>query len=150
LVYSASKTDDSDIYYLSAEKKFEKISENIKNIKGVKFSPDSEKLAFWTEFEIWILDWSSKFELKEEKKEYKKIFLTRFSKKIGDCLWLSPNYLILSVENEIKISETDPRDIVNMATIANFKEPKIFFSKTEKKLYIFSENILFASEKLIP
>ncbi|PJB08090.1 hypothetical protein CO122_02560 [bacterium (Candidatus Gribaldobacteria) CG_4_9_14_3_um_filter_33_9] len=137
----------SYIYYFSTEKKFEKISENI---KGVKFSLDSEKLAFWTEFEIWILDWNPKFELNEEKKEYKKIFLTRFSKKIGDCLWLSPNYLIFNIENEIKISEIDPRDIINIFTVANFQEPQMFFSKTEKKLYIFSENILFASEKLIP
>jgi len=34
--------------------------------------------------------------------------------------------------------------------LAEFKEPKIFFNRVDKKLYVLTENNLFVSRKLLP
>jgi hypothetical protein len=44
--------------------------------------------------------------------------------------------------------EIDERDKINIYDLAEFKEPKIFFN--DKKLYLLSEENLYASEPLTP
>jgi len=136
--------ENNDFYYLSADGDLEKIMEGV---QGIKFSPDSKKAVYWNDHEIWILE----FEL-----EYKKVFLTRFSKKIGDCFWLTPYYLIFNVEEEIKISEIDNRDKLNIVNLSNEslsengENLKISYNEFNKKLYILNQEILFFSEPIIP
>jgi len=136
--------ENNDFYYLSADGDLEKI---MKGVQGIKFSPDSKKAVYWNDHEIWILE----FEL-----EYKKVFLTRFSKKIGDCFWLTPYYLIFNVEEEIKISEIDNRDKLNIVNLSNEslsengENLKISYNEFNKKLYILNQEILFFSEPIIP
>jgi len=136
--------ENNDLYYLSAEGALEKVLEGV---QGIKFSPDSRKAVYWNDHEIWILE----FEL-----EYKKVFLTRFSKKIGDCFWLTPYYLIFNVEEEIKISEIDNRDKLNIVNLyeenlgENKENLKIFYNELNKKLYILNQETLFSSEPVIP
>jgi len=80
---------------------------------------------------------------------YTKIFLNRFSEIIGDCFWLNYNYLVFNIENQIKISETDTRDKINIFLIKELKNPKIFYNNSLDNLYIFSENNLFFSSFII-
>jgi hypothetical protein len=137
-------SENDDLYYLSSEGTLEKI---VEGVQGMKFSPDSKKAVYWNNHEIWILEFGS---------EYKKVFLTRFSKKIGDCFWLTPYYLIFNVEEEIKISEIDNRDklnIINLSNeslIRNEENLRIFYNELNKKLYILNQEILFSSEPIIP
>lgn len=136
--------ENNDLYYLSAEGALEKVLEGV---QGMKFSPDSRKAVYWNDHEIWILEFESK---------YKKVFLTRFSKKIGDCFWLTPYYLIFNVEEEIKISEIDNRDKLNIVNLheenlgENKENLKIFYNELNKKLYILNQETLFSSEPVIP
>ncbi len=136
--------ENDDLYYLSSEGDLEKI---IEGVKGMKFSPDSKKAVYWNDHEIWILEFGS---------EYKKVFLTRFSKKIGDCFWLTPYYLIFNVEEVIKISEIDNRDKLNIINLSNEslskneENLKIFYNELNKKLYVLNQEILFSSEPIIP
>jgi len=126
------------LYKLNKQGTFEEI---FSQIKGFKISPDFEKIVIWKNQEIWLSE--------KNNKEYFS-FLNRFSKNIKSSFWLDSSHIIFIIDNEIKISEIDNRDKINIVTFNNFKNPKIFFSENNKQLYIFSENTLFISEKLLP
>jgi len=79
-----------------------------------------------------------------------KIFLTRFSEKIGDIFWLNDYYLIFNVGNKIKISEIDGRDGLNIIDLAEFENPEVIWDKNAKKLYIVSEKKTYLLENLLP
>lgn len=139
--------EDKILYLFNPEdKSFEKLFEPIANLK---ISPDNKKLVYFSDREIWILFLSEKLTPPTEEAGGK-IFLTRFGKKIGDVFWLNSDYLVLNVENEIKISEIDTREKINMVDLAEFNDPRIFFNKTNEKLYILSEKNFFGSEKILP
>ena len=91
------------------------------------------------DYEIWILF------LEEEEK----VFLTRFSEKIGHIFWLTDYYLIFNVGDKIKVAEIDNRDRINMIDLAEFKNPEIFWSQKDKKLYLLSEGNLYYLENLL-
>lgn len=136
--------ENDDLYYLFSEGDLKKI---IEGVQGIKFSPDSKKVVYWSNHEIWILEFEP---------WYRKVLLTRFSKKIGDCFWLTPYYLIFNVEEEIKISEIDDRDKLNIINLSNESlsknegNLKIFYNELNKKLYVLNQEILFFSEPIIP
>lgn len=122
-------------------------------VKDLKISPNSTKIVYFNDNEILFSYLISS--------NPEKIFLNRFSEKIGDCLWLNNDYLVFTLADLIKISETDVRDginIVNLPTQISYdnenaveiKNPKIFLNQYNKKLYILTKNNLFVSEKIIP
>jgi hypothetical protein len=106
----------------------------------VATSSDKKKVVDSSNYEIWVL-------FPEEKEE---VFITRFSKKIGNVFWLTDHYLIFNVGDKIKIAEIDDRDKINMIDLAEFKNPEIFWDKKSKKLYVLSEGNLYQSEPLLP
>lgn len=79
-----------------------------------------------------------------------KIFLTRFSEKIGGIFWLNDYYLIFNVGDKIKIAEIDHRDRPNIIDFAEFKNPEILWDTAAKKLYVLSEKKLYLLENLLP
>jgi len=118
---------------------FEKVQEGVLDYK---VSKDDGKLAIFSNAEIWV------FFLKDKitppiKQRGEKIFITRFSEKIGDLFWLNSDYLIFSVGNKIKVCEIDDRDKMNIYDLEEFEKPKIFFSESEKSLYILSKDGIF-------
>lgn len=127
------------LYLLGEEGKFNKVFEGL---KGFEVSPDFGRASFWQENEIWILE--------ENKGEGRTLFLNRFSKTPESIFWLTPYHLLFKVGDEIKITEIDNRDYLNMVNLGVFKNPKISFNQGDRKLYILSENTLYCSEKLVP
>lgn len=140
-------------------KSFERFFEPI---KGLKISPDYLKIVYFSDCEIWILFLKDKLD-QPTKKTGEKIFLTRVSEKINDVFWLNSDYLIFDSGNKLKIAEIDDRDRINTYDLSEFKEPpqesaetdptgqaKIFFNKSDKKLYVLTQDNLYVSEKLIP
>lgn len=137
--------ESSSLYMLNQENlSFEKI---FGPDQDVKISDDSKKIAYFSDHEIWVMFLEKKYE--QPKKEPKdKVFINRFSENIKDLFWYTDHYLIFSLEDKIKIAEIDDRDKINIVDLAEYKDPKIFF--TNKKLYILSENNLYASPDLTP
>ena len=80
---------------------------------------------------------------------YDKSFITRFSGKIEDVFWDTGHYLIFVSGNKIKISEIDDRDSLNIFDLADFQSPKIVWDKYRSLLYVFTQDNLFLSDKLI-
>jgi len=119
------------------------------SVNNFLFSPDSKKIVFFNDYEIWLIEVDSLIHQNSEGK-IEKVFLSRFSKKINNCFWLNSYYLVLNTSQEIKVLEIDIRDRLNIVSLISFKNPKIFWNQNDKKLYILSEETLFVSEKLIP
>lgn len=118
--------------------------------KDFKISPSFQKLVLINDYEVWVLFLEPQFAA-PQRGAFEKVYLTRFSKKIGEIFWYTSDYLIFRVGEEIKITEIDNRDRLNIVDLANFKEvEKIFFNQANKKLYILSQGDFFASEKLLP
>jgi len=139
--------ENKNIFLFNPETKtFERFFENIKELKN---SPDTEKLVYFSDFEIWILFLKQQYN-QPQKLAKERLFLTRFSEKIEDVFWFNSHYLIFNSGNKIKIAEIDDRDRMNIVDLAEFREPKIFFNQVDKKLYLFSEGNLFSSGKLLP
>jgi len=130
LIFLESK---GNLYFLK-EGKFEKIFENL---KGIEASPDSKKVAIFSDYEIWIFE-NGKIE-----------FLNRFSEKIEKLYWFNENYLIFLSEGKIKISEIDKRDRINVYEIADFSGEDFFFNFHNKRIYFKKGNSIFESEPLL-
>jgi len=137
--------ESQTLYQLNPDSKiFEKFFENLNSLK---ISPGLKKLVYFSNYEIWILF------LKDSDpplthRRGDRVFLVRLSEKIDNVFWLNSDYLIFNTGNKIKIAEIDDRDRINIVDFAEFKELKIYFNQTNKKLYILSEGSLFVSEKL--
>jgi len=123
---------------------FEKFFEPI---NYYKISPDSNKVVYSSDYEIWI------FYLKDflpNKRTGDKVFLSRFSEKIRNVYWLNSDYLVFTTGNKIKITEIDERDKINIIDVEKFKNPDIFWDKIRKRLYVLSEGNLYFSRVLLP
>jgi len=118
--------------------------------ENVIFSPDKSKFLFFNDHEIFYSN---------SDKPSEKIFLHRFSEKVQNCFWLNNYYLIFNVGGQIKISEIDTRDRINIVDIPQtislsndsvfeLKNPKISWDEINKKLYILDQKTLFVSEPL--
>ena len=127
-------------------KSFEKFFEPIKDLK---ISPDHKKVVYFTDYEIWIL-FLKEISNQPQRKAGDKLFLIRLSEQIKDCFWLNSDYLIFNAANKIKIAEIDDRDRINVVDVAEVENPKIFWNKNDKKLYILSNGNLSQSGKLLP
>lgn len=136
------------------------------SFKTIKISPNFQKLALIQDYEIWLL-FIEPQSSQPQRKANEQIYLTRFSKKIGEVFWYNSDYLLFNVGGEIKITEIDNRDRLNIADLISFtplesppfltgfKESeaekfKIFFDQNNKKLYILNKGNFSVSEKLLP
>lgn len=139
--------ENSSIYYFDRNKNnLLKISDQVKDFN---FSPNFKKLVYFNNYEIFVL-FLEKENDQSQKEAGSQLFLTRFSEEIGKVFWYADYYLIFNVGDKIKIIETDDRDKINITDLASFKNPEIFWSQFEKKLYVLTEKTLFSSKKLIP
>lgn len=135
--------ESGDLYKLS-NNSFEKIFENVTNFK---ISPDKKKLAVAANSEIWIFFLKDVFE-QPLRQANEKLFLLRLSQRISDFFWLNDGYLVFSAGDDVKITEIDNRDRINVYQLAQFPAPRIFWDENTEKLYVLSENSLLASGKL--
>lgn len=135
----------ANLYFLNQENRdFQKIFDSLKNYK---FSPDNKKMAYYSDNEIRVLFLEKQYD-QPIKEKGENLFITRFSETIGDLFWYTNNYLIFNVGDKIKISEIDDRDKINIYDLAESESSQLRFNN--KKLYIFSKNILYSSNPLTP
>ncbi|OGZ18801.1 MAG: hypothetical protein A2175_00780 [Candidatus Nealsonbacteria bacterium RBG_13_42_11] len=130
----------------SDSRSFEKFFDGIKDLK---VSPDSRKLAYFSDNEIWVL-FLEDIMSQPQKKAGDKLFLVRLSEKIDDIFWLNSDYLTFNSGDKVKIGEIDDRDKINIMDMAEFKNPDFFWGQYDKKLYILSKENLYRSDILFP
>jgi len=137
---------EDDHFYLLDKKTLE-FKEKFRSQNQPVTSPNFKKTAYFTDHEIAVL-FLDNIDDQPQRKYQETVFLTRFSEKITDVYWYTNDYLIFTVNDEIKVMEIDNRDEINIVSLASFKKPQIFFD--EKNLYVLSEKKLLVSEKLVP
>lgn len=141
--------EESFVGYKEAEienfRKNEEFEDFFENTDYLKLSPDKKKLAYFSDYEVWII-------YQEEKR-----FLIRLSEKINDLFWLNDDYLIFIAGNIIKISELDDRDKLNIIDFFELKKlPQsgssiiMFWNQFDKKIYLLSDKNLYASDVILP
>ncbi|MCD6283923.1 PEGA domain-containing protein [bacterium] len=114
-----------------------------KNVKGLEFSEDEEKLLYFTNSEIWVYYLKNGSNFPFLKKGEKQL-ITRVSKTIKKAIWypLTNYHIIFKVNGNLKIIELDsdyPRNNINLfSNVEDFS-----YSKSDKKLYFIKNNILF-------
>lgn len=140
-------TESKNIMLFPEDPAFTVSASSTKAIQGIiseieisATSTDKNKIVGFNNYEIWITYF------KEEPKE--KVFITRFSEKISQVLWLTDNYLVFNVGDKIKIAEIDIRDKINIIDLREFKYPEIFLD--QNKLYILSQGKLYLTQDLLP
>ena len=140
-VKEAQVTEAKNIILFPEKPDFTLISQSLPKIAESATSSDKKKVIERpNDYEIWV------FFLEEEER----IFLTRFSEKIGHIFWLTDDYLIFNVGDKIKIAEIDSRDTLNIIDLAEFNNPEIFWSQKDKKLYVLSQGNRYLSDNLLP
>jgi WD40 repeat protein len=133
------------IYYFNQETKiFEEFSNRITSLK---ISPDFQKIAYFSDYEIRVLFLNQS---RPPGGPGESIFLIRLSDKIKDVFWFNNDYLVFNTEKAIKACEIDNRDRVNIVDLAEMETPRIFLNQADGKLYILSQSNLSVSDKIIP
>ncbi len=149
-------TDAKNIILITQEPDFtlfststQEINLTVAGITASATSSDKEKIIEATDYEIWVF-FPNKQTEKPSIEQKERIFLTRFSEKIGKIFWFNDYYLIFNLSDKIKVVEIDDRDRINMVDIAEFENPEIFWSQKDKKLYVLSEGKLYVATNLLP
>jgi len=124
------KIEGSVLYLWNEEKEdFEKIFENLKG-----FDQKGEKIAIFSEHEIWIL--------KKEGKE----FLLRESETIKDLVFLNKNYLAYLCGKKLKIAEIELKNNLNIWEIGKIEGRNLFVEKN--RIVVCSDKKCFISSPL--
>ena len=138
--------EDESLYALDEKNKsFEKIFDGIKSVKP---SPFGDKLLcqMQNEIEVYLL---KKIDVPSQEPAGSKIFISRFSQPVQGLDWIENDYFAFADAGQITLSETDTRSNLNTYNIGQLADPKIWFCQKNKKLFVLSNNSLFASDKLL-
>ena len=140
-------TENKKLYLFNQDSKiWEKFFEPISDLK---LSPDSKKLVYYSNYEIWVL-FLENTQTQPLKRAGERVLLMRLSENIRDINWLNSAYLIIATESKIRISEIDERDRINIVDLAQLPSSSIYFNETDKKLYLLNDNNLYQSKELLP
>ncbi len=112
-------------------------------LKTAATSPDNLKIAYYNGHELWY--WLLKVEAPNQK-----VLLQTSKSTIKNVYWVNNDYLIFSDSDNIIISEIDVRGNINTITLTTAVKPQLFFDQQDKKLYIFTQNTLVVSDRLLP
>jgi hypothetical protein len=140
---------NNDLLLLNTETKT--LEKFLEPVFDLKISPDNQNTFYINNQEIW-LNHSNYNYVSSKNQNLQKVLLNKFYEKVSDCFWLNNNYLILRANDKIKISEIDNRNNINIIDlpIKLSSESSIFFNQQDEKIYILTDGILSASEKLLP
>ncbi len=118
-----------------------------KNVEETQRSDDNKKLLWRTKNEIGVIWLEPDFDQPSRTKDETEIIMKTF-KEIDQAIWYSgtDQHIIFVIGDEIKVTELDGRDRRNTMNILTTKNPKVFYNKRNKKLYILSEERLLEIE----
>jgi len=130
--------------------KIKEFTEIAKNVNNFIVSQDNNKLAYLNDTEISVYFFKEKLEQIEQSQSNQNILLVRFSEKINQIFWLNNDYLVFTINNKLKAIEIDNRDQPNIADLAEFNNPQIYFNKENKNALILTEGNLLISDQILP
>lgn len=114
----------------------------------LKLSPDSKKIVQTDKHEVWLY-FLEDINDQPLKKAGTFVFLTRVAEEISQIYWINSNYLLFNSGGEIKIAEIDDRDKINIYSLSEFKDLKLFWNLADKKIYILSDGNFYQSSPVL-
>jgi len=115
--------ENNILYLFDQDKKvFEEFFESVQNLK---FAIDSKKMVYYDDYETSVF-FLEKIYDQPERDKYENVFLARFPEKINNVFWYTDHYLLIFVEDIIKIVEIDDRDKVNIVDLIELEELNSF------------------------
>jgi len=133
-------------FYNNPKKSFVKVIESSSEVKHRIWS---DKIIFTNGNEIWLMllkDFESPF----FKKADSFIFLSRFSEKINDIVWVDDDYFSAIIGGKMRISEIDIRDRINFFELSGSNYSSIWFNKVQKVLIVLNDGQLLKSSQILP
>lgn len=129
-------------------------------VKNASISPDSKKLLYYNETEIWV-KYLEKILIQPYHEAGEKELITRFSEKISSAIWYPEDneHIIFIVGNTIKITELDGRDQRNtydfLATRnafipSSWSNPQLYYNTEKELLYFISDDKLYSAQIKVP
>jgi len=148
--------------YLKQEKNLYQFDSQVQNFQIISIaaqevilSPDRKKFALTNGSEISIYYIANETE-QPQHEAGDQIFLTRFSKKVDNLIWINDYYIGFTLGETIKIAEIDNRDRINIPDIAQFSKLNgdnskvtFFWDSSKHLLYAHAEKSIQVSTKLI-
>jgi hypothetical protein len=142
----AIETEDKKLYVHNEEKEKGETSmyDLGTSIKGVQFSDDGKKIAYWTSNEMWCL-MLREWKVQPIREKGTRIFVTRFSQPIYNIQWMD-NYenLLFSIGSSIKSAYIDTRWGVHITDVYSqdddFENRSVIYNKADQNLYFASNN----------
>jgi len=123
---------EGNVYFLNDDI-FEK---KLDNVTSIVISPDAKKVLFHSENEMWLFE-KGAFE-----------FLTRFSNKIKNAAWISENYIMFLIGQELRIFEVDKKDKWQIYNLSLPPVDEFSFNRINKKIYFKQNDKIFESEPI--
>jgi len=109
------------------------------DIRGKKFSPDGNKLLFFTEYRIWVVDLGAdKTALRDPAQGAKVDEVLAAESPLVDVFWYSDsNYIVFVTEREIDVAEISGEGARNVVTLYTFsqKPSGLAYDETSDSLY---------------
>ena len=130
-----------ELYLYNPETRaFELIS---RDISGLEFSSDNQKLLFYTPNEIWVYYLEDIFEQPNKKADEKEL-ITRLSQRISNVIWYGATnqHIIFSIGQDIKVTELDGRDQRNTFDLIKLDFEQIGYNPEDKGIYFFKQGKL--------
>ncbi len=134
---------DGQLFYLQkGDKTWQKISDKT---NFADFSSDEKKILWIKENELWV-KWLEDFLVQPYRQKNEQELIIRFSSPIKTAVFY-PNdeYLTFVVENQIKVTELDNRDLRNIVDLIDSQDKNIsiFLNSSNRYLYLKQNNNLF-------
>lgn len=100
------------------------------NGNAAAWSKDGGKLLYLKNFEIWIYDLFSEQET----------LITRYSKEIKKALWINGNYVLVLLDNALKVIELDERNQRNVTDLLTLEKIDDYdIDNVRQKIYLIGE-----------
>lgn len=144
--------ENQNLYVLDQKtKQFQKIFDSL--VSDLKPSPDGTKIAYFSNSELWVY-YTKEIQEEPKKSAGDKLFIVRLSEKIQDCTWINADYLAFLSGENLKISETDNRDKLNIIDLAKFSRQdgtetsrqSLFWENNTSSLYVLNGRNLYKTE----
>jgi len=132
---------DGILYYLNRTNSLPETIDS--GIKNAALSDDNKKILFWTENEIWVY-YLNDILTQPYKKTGDKELITRYGQQISQAIFYPDNeHITFVVGDQIKITELDDRDVLNIIDFISATQPQIYFDRQNNYFYYLTENKLF-------
>jgi hypothetical protein len=138
--------EDKTLYYLNP--RLHLIQQIFETANDISISYDYKKIAVWLDNQIWLFYLEPEYQ-QPQRIEFEKFLLEAFPKNLNEVFWLTPYYLVFSLEDGIRASEIDNRSRLNTVILSEFKNPKILWFPERKRLFALSENNLYFTDDIL-